>query len=142
MNKKLDIECTISSRGRLKQYIADNTPLTLSHGEVVRPIFEILVFEHPDKEWVFPSGKPSGLPDMGTQSNVGFYYDLEDAFDAVSENLCDIRETVYDAAFIICRFPGLYDCVSSNGRLYFVWDGAKGGYKLAEEPEIFKHISL
>ena len=142
MNEKPDIECTISPYEHLKQYIADNTPLTLSHGEVVRPIFEIIVFEHPDKEYVLPSGKPSGFPDMGAQSNVGFYYDFKDARDAVYENLCDIRETVYDAAFIICRFPGLYGSVPKEGRLYFVWDGAKGGYKLAEEPEIFKHISL
>lgn len=142
MSEKRDIECTVSQRTRLEQYIADNTPLTLSHGDVVRPIFEILVFEHPDKELIYPNGKHSGFPAMGAQSNVGFYYDFQDALDVVYENLCDIHETVYDAAFIICRFPGLYDCASSNGRLYFVWDGAKGGYKLTEEPEIFKHIAL
>ena len=139
MNEKSDIEYTLSPRGHLKQYIADNC---LDFGEVNKPIYEILVFEHPDKEDIYTNGTHTGLPDMGAQSNVGFYYDLQDALDVVYENLCDIRETVYDAAFIICRFPGLYNCVGSDGRLYFVWDDAKGGYRLTEEPEIFRHIAL
>lgn len=139
MSEKPDIECTLSPRGHLKQYIADNC---LDFGEVNKPIYEILVFEHPDKEDIYANGTHTGLPDMGAQSNVGFYYDLQDALDAVYENICDIRETVYDAAFIICRFPGLYNCVGSDGRLYFVWDDANDRYRLAKEPEIFKHIAL
>lgn len=139
MNKKPDIECTLSPRGHLKQYIADNC---LDFGEVNKPIYEILMFEHPDKEYIYANGTHTGFPDMGAQSNVGFYYNLQDALDVVYENLCDIRETVYDAAFIICRFPGLYNCVGSDGRLYFVWDDSKDGYRLAEEPEIFRHMAL
>lgn len=123
---------------RIKQYIDTNA---VEYCEVIKPIFEILVFEKPNEELMF-NGKQSGFPDMGAQDNVGFYYEFHAAYEAIKENICDIHETVYDAAFLICRFPGLYNPVSSEGRIYFVWDDAKGGYNEAEEPEIFKHIAL
>lgn len=124
---------------KLKPYIAANA---IEYGDVIKPIYEILVFEHPDKELVYPSGKHSGFPDMGAQNNVGYYYEFHSAYTAIQENICDIHETVYDAAFLICRFPGLYNPVGSDGRIYFVWDDSKGGYVEADEPEIFKHIAL
>ena len=108
----------------------------------IRPIYEICVFENPNKELVSKSGKCLGWPDMGAQAIMGFYYDIQDAIDVLHMNLCDIRETVYDAAFILCRFPGLYNEVGTNRRMYFVWNDEKQGYFQAEEPEIFKHISL
>ena len=37
------------------------------------------MFEHPNKEDIYANGIHTGLPDMGAQSNVGFYYDLQDA---------------------------------------------------------------
>ena len=37
------------------------------------------MFEHPNKEDICANGIHAGLPDMGAQSNVGFYYDLQDA---------------------------------------------------------------
>ena len=123
---------------KLKPYITANA---IDHGDVIKPIYEILVFEHPDKEFVYPTGKHSGFPDMGAQSTVGYYHDFQDAYEAIKENVCDIRETVYDAAFLLCRFPGLYNCVPSYGRLYFVWDDDTYQYEEVEEPEIFKHMA-
>lgn len=124
---------------KIKSYIGANI---LDFGEVVKPIYEILAFEYPDKEEVYPTGKHSGFPDMGAQDSVGYYYEFDSAYKAITENWCDIHETVYNAAFLICRFPGLYSCVGSNGRIYFVWDPEKEGYVEADEPEIFKHIAL
>ena len=106
------------------------------------PIYEILMFEHPDKELIYPSGKHSGFPDMGATSTSGFYYDINDAIQAVEEDRCGLRETIYDAAFILCRFCGLFQTVSSEFRMYFIWDADKEGYIQKEEPIIFKHIAL
>jgi hypothetical protein len=107
-----------------------------------QPIFEIMMLENTgDKELVYPTGKPSGFPDTGITDTVGFYYELDKAIEALHCNTCDLRETVYDAAFILCRFPGLYNCVPSEGRMYFVWDKEKEGYFEAEEPELFKRVA-
>ena len=107
-----------------------------------KPIFEIMMLENTgDKELVYPTGKPSGFPDTGITDNAGFYYELDKAIEALHHNACDLRETVYDAAFILCRFPGLYDCVFSEGRIYFVWDKENEGYFEAEEPEWFKRVA-
>ena len=106
-----------------------------------KPIFEIMLFEHPDKELIYDSGKRSGFPDIGSSYVCGFYYDVEDAVAAVQNNACDMRETLYDAAFILCRFPGLYKDVSRPQRMYFVWDEAKKEFAQKEEPKIFSHIA-
>ena len=113
-----------------------------AYGDETNPIYEILVFENPDKELIYKTGLPLGWPDMGAQDVVGFYYDIDDAIDVLHENICDIRETVYDAAFLICRFPGLYNNVGTEGRMYFLWDNEKDGYFQKEEPNLFKHIAL
>lgn len=123
---------------KIKQYIE----CTQSHyEEEIKPIFEILVFEKAAERLMF-NGRDSGFPDMGAQDNVGYYHDFKDAYQAITENWCDIHETVYDAAFLICRFPGLYNPVGSDGRIYFLWDSNTNTYTETEEPEIFKHIAL
>lgn len=105
------------------------------------PIFELMLFENANKELIYPTGKRSGFPDLGASMVAGFYYELETAIQALNENWADIRETVYDAAFILCKFPGLYMEVSSEGRIYFKWDSLKQGYFEQNEPEIFKHVA-
>lgn len=107
-----------------------------------KPIFEIMVFEHANKEDIYPSGKHSGLPDMGATDTPGFYHDIDHAYDAIVNNMCDIRETVYDAAFLLCRFPGLYQHAGKGLRMYFVYNKETGQYEQKEEPEIFAHIAL
>ena len=107
-----------------------------------RPIYEIMVFEQPNKELEGKDGKRLQMPDFGCTATMGFYYDLQDAVDAMHENACDIHETVYNAGFILCRFPGLYDCVPKFGRIYMVYDKEKDGYFEVEEPELFEHISM
>ena len=109
---------------------------------VLNPIFEIMVFEYPDKEMTYPTTNGnvrSGWPDTGCIDHVGFYYELDTAIQAMNENWCDIRETCYHAGFILCRFPGLYQAALS--RMYFLWDEEKKGFFEAEEPEIFKHVA-
>ena len=108
------------------------------------PIFEIMLFEYPNKEIIYhkPEGDVhSGWPDTGCVDHMGFYYELDTAIQAMNKNWCDIQETCYYAGFILCRFPGLYNCVGNEQRIYFLWDEKKQGFFEAEEPEIFKHVA-
>lgn len=112
------------------------------NGNAPNPIFEIMLFEYPDKEMTYPTSRGdvySGWPDTGCIDHVGFYYELDTAIQAMNENWCDIQETCYYAGFILCRFPGLYYAATS--RMYFLWDKEKKGFFEAEEPEIFKHVA-
>ena len=112
-------------------------------GNIPNPIFEIMLFEYPNKEITYPTSKGnvcSGWPDTGCVANMGFYYELDTAIQAMNENWCDIQEMCYYAGFIICRFPGIYNSVGCEGRIYFFWDNERQGFFEAEEPEIFKHI--
>lgn len=109
-------------------------------GNTLNPIFEIMLFEYPNKEMTYPTSKGnvrSGWPDTGCIDHMGFYYELDTAIQAMNENWCDIQETCYYAGFIICRFPGLY--YAGTSRMYFLWNEEKNGFFEAEEPEIFKH---
>ena len=106
-----------------------------------KPIYEIMMIQHADKELVYPTGKHSGFPDTGCTAVMGFYYDLDDAEEAVASNGCDIHEHLYNAAFILARFPGLYQAVGNDMRLYFVWDKENEIFVQKEEPKIFAHIA-
>lgn len=106
------------------------------------PIYEIYLLDNAAKEYIIPHGKPTGWPDTSGES-VGFYYELESAVDALHENALDMRDDgVFNAAFILCKFPGLYNSAGDDMRLYFLWDEAKDGFWEAEEPEIFKHVGI
>ena len=124
-----------------QEQMAANAEFEKQRSNGQHPIYEIVLIEHANKELVYAKGKRSGFPDTGAVSNVGFYYDLDTAVSSVKENCCDMREQVYDAAFILCRFPGLYETVSSNQRMYFVWNEETKGYVQEEEPKIFSHIA-
>ena len=104
------------------------------------PIFEIMLFEYPNKEMIY-GDIPSGWPDTGSRAHMGFYYELDTAIRAMNENWCDIHEGIYYAGFVLCQFPGLYNVVSTEQRIYFIWDKEKEGFFEAEEPEIFGHVS-
>ena len=109
------------------------------------PIYRIILFENPDKEVIYiKDGKevPSGFPDLGSEADMGFYYELEDAIHAMNVNACDIWETCYNAGFIVCHFPGLYPHSMTSSRMYFVYDEENDGFFQQEEPKIFKHISF
>lgn len=106
-----------------------------------RPIYEIMVFEHPNKELIGNNGKHLGWPDEGSSANMGFYYDLDDAIEAMHTNRCDIQERVYHAGFVMCRREGLYSCVGTENRLYFIWNEERGGFFETDEPHIFWHVA-
>jgi hypothetical protein len=107
-----------------------------------KPIFRILMVENVDKELISSTGKHLGWPDMGSTADVGFYYDLDTAVDAVISNEADIRETVYDAAFVLCQPPGLYESVPRQGRMFFKWDPDNEQYIPTSEPKTYDHIAL
>ena len=109
--------------------------------EIQSPIYEIALFRHPDKELLIKRDGMwvgSGYPDADMDV-MGYYYDLDTAVQAMHENWCDIQETIFKAGFILCRFPGLYNCVQKVTRLYFLWDEERQGFFEADEPEIFKN---
>ena len=109
-----------------------------------KPIFQIFLFENADKELIYENDgkkKNSGFPDTGCIGDFGFYYDIDQAIEALNTNAADIHECVYDAGFILVKFPGLYDSCSSSERMYFRWDSEKEGFFEAEEPEIFSHVA-
>ena len=109
----------------------------------IRPIFEILLFENPDKELISKTGDPTGFPDFGTEDRTGFYYKLDDAISAVHENRLDIRDGgSFNAGFILCKFPGLYGCADTLHRLYFLWDEEKQGFYETDEPPIFSNLAI
>lgn len=131
----------MTTKESLLAYITTMT----SQNRMQKPIFRIFLFEHADKELIYHrDGQPdkrSGFPDTGATADMGFYYDIDDAIRAMNENVCDIRETVYDAGFILVQFPGLYQCADTSQRMYFRWDDARQGYFQQEEPIIFRHIA-
>ena len=108
------------------------------------PIFQILMVEHPDKEIMSVqkdgTSTGSGFPDLGCTHNAGFFYSLQEAVYAVVTNECDIRETCYNAAFILCKFQGLYSSCTASTRMYFVWDNDVDQFVQKDEPNFFRHI--
>lgn len=107
------------------------------------PIFEIQLMEKTGREeMIYPTGKKSGFPDTGCTDIPGFYYELDTAIECMHVNNADIRETVYDAGFILCRFPGMYPLCGPEQRMYFVWNEEKQGFFEEEEPELFRHLSF
>ena len=106
-----------------------------------QPIYQIYLLKEPAKELMLNDGRSTGWPDTSGES-VGFYYELESAIDALHHNVLDIQDGIYKAAFILCKFPGLYNSASDNLRQYFVWDENKNGFWEADEPEIFDHIAI
>lgn len=130
----------MTGEDRLRKYIEK---LHCRFDESTHPIFEIALFEHPNREMIFTKNGnkiPSGYPDA-PMNNMGFYYELSTAIQALNENWADIQEHCFHAGFIFCRFPGLYNSVGPDGRIYFLWDDEREGFFEAEEPEIFKHIA-
>ena len=113
------------------------------NGAAPAPIFEIMMMEKlGDKTEQTKKGKPkSGFPDTGCTANVGFYHSLEDAYEAITSNMCDIRENTYRAAFLLCRFPGLYSAVDKDWRMYFVYNEETRGYEQQEEPKLLEKFT-
>lgn len=122
-------------QGRIQRYIRE----TSSGSGRARPIFEIMLFEHEEKEI---GEKGSGIPDIGLTDTPGFFHELETAITAMHENAAGMNEGVFKAGFVLCRFPGLYRSVGKEGRIFFSWNEKKRGYFEREEPSIFEKISL
>ena len=125
----------------LEMYAKEHTD---KHGKEFAPIYEMYLISHACKEvFVEKDGEsvPSGMPDT-SGANMGFYYELDTAMLAMNENWCDIHERCYEAGFILCRFPGLYNSVSPWLRIYFLWDEDRCGFFEADEPELFAHVAL
>lgn len=101
-----------------------------------RPIYRILLFSK------IPTLNSNMFPDWGTMDDVGFYYELETAIQAMHENWCDLREFVFDAGLIVKHLPGLYESAATENRIYFEWDEDRKGFFEKEEPECLEHYSF
>ena len=81
----------------------------------------------------------TGFPDFGSTNLCGWYFDFQDAYRAVTENMCDIWEHTYDYALIEEVEEGLYP--SSMKRWFFHFDEDSLIYDPIKEPEFLKHFS-
>lgn len=78
-----------------------------------------------------------GWLDMGDRRVFGYYDSMEEAALALSENRCDMRETVYDFAVVEEIGQGIHPDVKS--RRFFAWFKDKEGFFPIDEPDEFKH---
>ena len=107
-----------------------------------QPIFEILLIVDPDKPLLDTVGNDTGMPDLSDSFVPGFYFKIDDAVKVMHTNMCDIHEDRYAGGFVLCRYPGVYDEIGPDRRLFFRWDEEKKGYVEDEEPDSFEYISL
>lgn len=106
------------------------------------PIYEIYLIHNPDKELYNNQGLPTGFPDNGYEETIGFYYDIDIAIIALRENWLDINEFgSYNAAFILCKFPGLDNAAGEWARMFFIWDDTAHGFVECDEPAIHHHMA-
>lgn len=103
----------------------------------LKPIYVVEAFENPDKQILSKDGNGVGLPDRGRVNESGFFHDLDEAIDAVSNNARHVWKRIYGACFILKRYPGLNETTRSGNRMYFVYDEEAGRYVQKEEPEHF-----
>jgi hypothetical protein len=126
----------------IKTFVANQ----LSKHDGQNPIYIIMMLEKPGNEEIIYNKNgvltPSGFPDPGATDEVGFYYELATAIDAITNNWCDIQDHAYQAAFLLCKFPGLYTTTTTKSRMYFVWDQTTQTFIQQEEPVLYKHIGL
>ena len=92
-----------------------------------KKIYTIMVVEKIEKGLI-------GLPDFGSSSLCGYYFDKDVAFETVKENACDINENFYDYAVIEEVEEGLYHPATSE-RWFFKYDKEKDQYEQIEEPD-------
>lgn len=92
------------------------------------------------EEMLTNTGKKMGIPDFGDSRTVGYYYTYDDARDAVTGNLFDIWETVYDYALIEKVPPGVYNGAGHEDRSLFKYDRGTDKYVPIEEPKIMNRI--
>ena len=102
------------------------------------PIYEIWMIDDPEKPFAYENGTISEDIPGSDVEYFGYYYELETASVALHENWTDLRETIYEAAFVICRFPGLTE--PGIARIFFLWDEESQGFFEAEEPDLFKCV--
>lgn len=108
--------------------------------ECVKPqtIWTIFLCEKLEPK-IYESGKDSGFNDRGCSAAMGFYLDKEDAVEAMHNNVCDIRECVYNYGCIEEVGEGVYGAIP-NSVQWFKWNEDKQGYYEIETPEREKHI--
>ena len=68
----------------------------------------------------------------------GYYWNREEAIDAVHRNVTDMHETIYPYAIIERLEPGLFP--GPKEREWFGWDEEKDGFYEIETPECNKHF--
>ena len=79
------------------------------------------------------------LPDFGATAFMGFYYEKEEAWTAVTENRADIAEHCYGYAVIERIPPGLYPCPRT--RWFFRYDAEQNRFVPIEEPAVMAHFA-
>ena len=81
----------------------------------------------------------TGWPNFGASAFMGYYFDRDEAINAVETNRCGIDERCYTYAVIEKIDEGLY--AYPRPRLFYKFNIEKGIYEHIEEPEFMKHIA-
>lgn len=79
--------------------------------------------------------KYPGYLDFGHERNVGYYTDLGDAINCVSNNDGDIWETIYTFAMIEEIQEGLYGSAGSH-TWWFKWNNMNQQYESMDMPDL------
>lgn len=121
------------SREQILQDIKD--PINRGAG---KPIFMIYLTDEIEP-YVTKDGKIMDW--SGCQLNfMGFYYDLDDAIDAMHYNAMDISEDIFTCGYITVGFQGVYNHAADwYNRMFFKWNNDKEGFFEEEnEPKLMR----
>ena len=78
------------------------------------------------------------FPKFGDRRTWGFFYDKNDAIEALHKNATDMCETIYGYAVIEESYEGI--CPNCINRQFFKWNHDNQGYFEINEPECVKRI--
>lgn len=74
----------------------------------------------------------------GTTRCFGYRETLEDAEEALNENMCDMHEYLYEYAVVEKLGPYIHPYVEEE--YWFKWDEDRGGFFRIEKPEVTYNV--
>ena len=81
-----------------------------------------------------------GWPNFGDRSFIGWYSNYDDAYETITENICDIWEGIYTYAFIEPWDEGTYGLHPNDDIDWFKWDNTLERYISIPKPAPVKHF--
>lgn len=79
-------------------------------------------------------------PNFGERSFIGWYSNYDDAYETITENICDIWEGIYTYAFIEPWDEGTYGLHPNEDINWFKWDNTLERYVSIPRPAPVEHF--